>query len=77
MEAQMAQGAQGQTSGGTLVQAPSAPPATPAVAREGSGVVERYQRSLEDILAAHRAKTRRCGQGQGVGHVCGQCQEMM
>ena len=77
VEAQSAHGTQGQTSGGTLVQAPSAPLAAPAVAREGSGVVERYQRSLEDILAAHRAKTRRCGQGQGVGHVCGQCQEMM
>ena len=57
MEAQTAQVAQGQASGGALVQAPSAPQAPPAaVAREGSGVVERYgyQCSLEDILAAQR-----------------------
>ena len=71
----MAQGAQGQTSGGTLVQAPSAPPATTAVTKDRSGAVERYQRSLDDILAAHRAKARRCGQGQGVGLGCSQCQE--
>ena len=85
------QGAQAQASGGTLVQAsggariqattaPQAPPA--AVAMKGTGVVERlgYQRTLEDILASHRAKNRRCGLCHGIGHSYGQCptvQEMM
>ena len=73
----MAQGTQVQATGGTLVQAPSAPPATPAVTRDGSGAVERYQRFLDDILAAHRAKARSCGQVQGVGLGCSQCQEML
>ena len=69
MEAQQGQVAQGQASGGALVQAPSAPQAPPAaVAGEGTGVVETYgyQCSLEDILTAHRAKNRQCGLGHGI-----------
>ena len=75
-----ASGAQVQASGGALIQAPTAPQAPPAVAMEGSGVVERlgYTRTLDDILAAHRAK-RGCGGCYG-RHNHGPCptgQEMM
>ena len=70
MEAQQGQGTQGQTPGGASVPAPSAPAAV-----EGAGTVERfgYQQSLEDILAAHRSKTRPCGLCQGMGHGYTQC----
>ena len=71
VEAQWGQEDQGQSQAVATAPAPSAPTAV-----EGAGTVERFggfQRSLEDILAAHRAKARRCGICQGVGHSYTQC----
>ena len=71
VEAQWGREDQGQSQAVATAPTPSAPTAV-----EGAGSVEmcgRFQRSLEDILAAHRAKARRCGICQGVGHSYSQC----
>ena len=85
LEAQGGQGQGAQAPTGTLVhssgsqmqatvQAPTAPQAPPAIGMEGAGVIEGlgYSRTLEDILAAHRARKGGCGGCSG-RHTHGSC----